>query len=51
MGVDIACMVEMRRWGKKYVDRRNWKEYNESLVRRGEIPPRFRSARRVERGG
>ena len=37
MGVGIACMVEMRRWGKKYVDGRNWKEYNESLVRRGEI--------------
>jgi hypothetical protein len=31
-------MVErIRRWGKKYVDRRNWKEYNESLVRRGEV--------------
>jgi hypothetical protein len=30
-------MVQMRRWGKKYVDKRNWKEYNESLVRRGEV--------------
>jgi hypothetical protein len=30
-------MSQIRRWGKKYVDRRNWKEYNESLVRRGEI--------------
>jgi hypothetical protein len=30
-------MVEIRRWGKEYVDKRNWKEYNESLVRRGEI--------------
>ena len=30
-------MPEIRRWGKKYVDRRNWREYNESLVRRGEI--------------
>ena len=30
-------MPEIRRWGKKYVDRRNWKEYNQSLVRRGEI--------------
>ena len=30
-------MVQMRRWGKEYVDRRNWKEYNESLVRRGEV--------------
>jgi len=27
----------MRRWGKEYVDKRDWKEYNESLVRRGEI--------------
>jgi hypothetical protein len=30
-------MVQIRRWGGKYVDRRNWREYNESLVRRGEI--------------
>lgn len=30
-------MPEIRRWGKEYVDKRNWKEYNESLVRRGEI--------------
>jgi len=30
-------MAQMRRWGKEYVDRRNWKEYNESLVRRGEV--------------
>ena len=30
-------MPEIRRWGKEYVDRRNWREYNESLVRRGEI--------------
>jgi hypothetical protein len=30
-------MAQMRRWGKEYVDKRNWKEYNESLVRRGEI--------------
>jgi hypothetical protein len=30
-------MVEIRRWGKGYVDKRNWKEYNASLVRRGEI--------------
>ena len=37
MRIDIACMAEIRRWGKEYVDRRNWKEYNESLVRRGEI--------------
>ena len=30
-------MPEIRRWGKKYVDKRNWAAYNESLVRRGEI--------------
>jgi Transposase DDE domain len=30
-------MAQIRRWGKEYVDRRNWKEYNESLVRRGEV--------------
>ncbi|MDG6931641.1 MAG: hypothetical protein JRN00_01340 [Nitrososphaerota archaeon] len=30
-------MPEMRRWGKNYVDKRNWSEYNESLVRRGEV--------------
>jgi hypothetical protein len=30
-------MAQMRRWGREYVDRRNWKEYNESLVRRGEV--------------
>ena len=32
-----SLMAQMRRWGKEYVDNRNWKEYNESLVRRGEI--------------
>ena len=26
-----------KRWGKKYEDKRNWKEYNEELVRRGEL--------------
>ncbi|WP_052322780.1 IS5-like element ISMeco1 family transposase [Methanocella conradii] len=25
------------RWGKKYEDKRDWKEYNEELVRRGEL--------------
>ena len=30
-------MAQMRRWGKEYVDKRNWEEYNESLVRRGEM--------------
>src|SRR3989344_7903605 len=25
-----------KRWGKKHVDRRNWREYNEQLVKRGE---------------
>jgi len=30
-------MAQIRRWGGEYVDKRNWREYNESLVRRGEI--------------
>ncbi len=30
-------MPEIRRWGEKYVDKRNWREYNQSLVRRGKI--------------
>jgi hypothetical protein len=30
-------MPEIRRWGKEYVDNRSWSEYNESLVRRGEV--------------
>jgi len=30
-------MAQKKRWGKKYEDKRNWKEYNEHLVRRGEI--------------
>ena len=25
------------RWGKKFEDKRDWKEYNETLVRRGEL--------------
>ena len=27
----------MREWGKKFIDRRNWREYNEQLVIRGEF--------------
>jgi len=36
-------MVKKKRWGKKYVDKRNWKVYNEQLVKRGEfyINPQF----------
>ena len=30
-------MPEIRRWGREYVDKRDWKGYDESLVRRGEI--------------
>ena len=29
--------MKTERWGKKFVDRRNWKEYNEELVIRGEF--------------
>jgi len=28
--------MKRTRWGKKYVDRRNWKKYNKKLVKRGE---------------
>ena len=36
-------MAQKKRWGKKYVDNRNWKEYNARLIKRGEyyINPRF----------
>ena len=36
-------MVKTKRWGKKPIDKRNWKEYNKKLVKRGEyyINPRF----------
>ena len=36
-------MVKTKRWGKKHIDNRNWKEYNAQLVKRGEfyINPRF----------
>ena len=30
-------MSGIRRWGNEYVDKRNWVEYNQSLVRRGEV--------------
>lgn len=29
--------IKHKRWGKKYEDKRNWKEYNEKLVKRGEL--------------
>ena len=28
--------MKRTRWGKKYVDRRNWRKYNKKLVKRGE---------------
>ena len=28
--------MKKKRWGKRYVDKRNWKEYNRKLVKRGE---------------
>ncbi len=39
----MSIMVEKKRWGKKYVDKRNWKETNEKYVKRGEflINPTF----------
>lgn len=30
-----------KRWGKKHEDKRNWKEYNEHLIKRGLINPWF----------
>ena len=29
--------MRKERWGKKYEDKRNWREYNEKLVARGEV--------------
>lgn len=36
-------MVEKKRWGNKYEDKRDWKSYNAKLVKRGEyyINPKF----------
>ena len=36
-------MVQKKRWGKKYDDKRNWKEYTEHLIKRGEhyFNPKF----------
>jgi hypothetical protein len=36
-------MAHKKRWGKKFKDNRNWKEYNDKLIKRGEyyINPRF----------
>ncbi len=35
--------MKRKRWGKKHKDNRDWKEYNEKLVKRGEfyMNPRF----------
>lgn len=39
-------MTRKKRWGKKYVDKRDWKAYNEQLVKRGEfyLSPAFLSS-------
>lgn len=39
-------MTRKKRWGKKYKDTRDWKVYNEQLVKRGEfyLHPRFLSS-------
>jgi hypothetical protein len=29
-------MTREKRWGKRYKDKRDWKEYNEHLIKRGE---------------
>ena len=35
--------MKRKRWGKKHEDERDWKQYNEALVQRGEfyLNPRF----------
>ena len=42
--------MKKKRWGKKYEDNRDWKEYNEKLVKRGEfyVNPRFLDSWRDE---
>ena len=32
----MEWIMRKERWGKKYKDKRNWREYNEKLVARGE---------------
>ena len=36
-------MKKRKRWGKEYIDKRDWKSYNKELIKRGEfyINPRF----------
>lgn len=36
-------MAKRKRWGKKYIDKRDWKKYNHKLIKRGEfyINPSF----------
>ncbi len=36
-------MAQKKRWGKKFEDKRDWKKYNEHLIKRGQyyIDPRF----------
>jgi len=43
-------MPKKKRWGPKYQDKRNWKEYNEQLVKRGEfyINPVFLETWQIE---
>jgi len=30
-------MVKRKRWGRKYIDKRDWKSYNQKLIKRGEF--------------
>jgi len=30
-------MIKKKRWGKKYEDKRDWKQYNQKLIKRGEF--------------
>lgn len=49
----VVCMSKKRgeRWGKKYVDKRDWREYNERLVRRGELYLSLDFLERWDKGG
>ena len=33
---EVIMLAKKKRWGKKFIDTRNWPVYNEQLVRRGE---------------
>jgi hypothetical protein len=36
-GNEVQKNESSRRWGKHYIDKRNWQQYNEELVIRGKM--------------